>query len=638
MATADHPHQRPNRYGSIGTCTGVTRSSRAPGAAPVFQHLALLCCALLGPGASAIDFHTGEWEGLLDFTVSYGAIWRFEETDDRLIALASDGSRRDSNIDDGDLNFDRGFVSSMFRGDVQLTLIRGDLGVFVRGGVYYDPLIKDRQTERTAISSAGEDDLGYDARIKEALVSYSFTPGGLPVFLRVGRQIINWGETSFLRDGVDVVNPIDLIAVFQPATQAQDTLEPAGMLWGAVNPSETLSVEAFYQYEWVAARLPPVGAAYSSNDLLGSDGVGTFTGGGGLISDLGTDLDTLLRLPPGTLGFDDDFQQIPGAYEEKPRDGGQWGISLQQLLPGRNVSTVGLHHMRYHSRLPLITAITGSSEAVLATSQQAVDGRAAALTPAYLAQGLPADAAAVAAATAAESLTLSAYGNEAGVVVLYPEDIDMFGATFSTATLATGTLIAAEISHHRKVPVQIGLGTVFRAVYSPVLFDPEIGTTALGDYGPDEIVQGYLRLDRTQASLGLTQLFTRRLGASQVLVAVDAGWVHIHDLPDSPMLQPPGISSPDSWGYRLYASADYPGVFGGMTLSPRLAFSHDVSGITPSPYATFLEGRKSLSAGIKASIINRVIVELDYTSFFDGGDGNLLRDRDFARFRVVYAF
>lgn len=602
------------------------------------QKLAVLLIALAGRDTNAVDFHRGEWEGLLDFTVSYGAIWRFEDPDDRLIALASGGSRRDSNIDDGNLNFEKGFVSSMFRGDAQLTLIRGRFGVFVRGGAYYDHLIKDSHTDRTGISPEGEDDLGYDLRIKEALISYSLTPGGVPVFLRAGRQIINWGETSFVRDGIDVVNPLDLIAVFQPATQPQDTPEPAGMLWIAVNPSEALSIEAFYQYEWVPARLPPVGAAYSSNDLIGSDGVGTFTGGGGGLSDLGTDLDALFHLPQGTLGFDEDFQQIPGLYKDEPGDGGQWGISVQMVLPGRNVSVVGLHHTRYHSRLPLIAARTGSNAAVLATSQQAVDDRSAVLTPLYLDQGLSSEAASIAAATAAESLTLNDYSNAAGVLAIYPEDIDMFGATFSTATLTTGTLIAAEVSHHKDVPVQIDLGTVFGAAYSPVLFNPDIGTTVLGEYGPDQIVQSYLRLDRTQAALSLTQLFTRRLGASQVTVAADAGWVHIHDLPNSPGTQPAGASSTDSWGYRLYASADYPGVFGGATLSPRVIFSHDVSGVTPSPYATFLEDRKSLTAGFKANIINRVIVEIDYTSFFGGGGANLLRDRDFARFRVVYAF
>jgi hypothetical protein len=352
---------------------------------------------------------------------------------------------------------------------------------------------------------------------------------------------------------------------------------------------------------------------------------------------VGTDLDGFFNVPADTLGFDEQFLQIPTLGKDEPRDSGQWGISLQSVLSGSNAITLGLHYIRYHSRLPLFSGLTGSQEAVAGTSPEAVAIREAALLPVYLGEGLSASDAAAAARMAAEQLALSEYGNAARLRTVYPEDIDMIGLTLSTATLRTGTLIHGEISHHRDVPLQIGLGTLVSAVLSPVEFGPDRGTP-LGEYGPDEVVDGYVRLDRTQAALNLTQLFTRRLGAAQIVLALDVAWVHIHDLSSAgqPRLQAAAPVTADSYGYRLLATAQYPGVFGGATFAPRVVFTHDFDGTAPAPNATFVEGRKSLTLGTGVNVINRVTVDLDYMRFFGAGRSNLLRDRDFARFRVTY--
>ena len=600
--------------------------------------IAALVLALSGVSVHGVDFRAGEWEGLVNFDVSYGALWRFEEADARLVALASGGKRPDSNVDDGTLNFDDGLASNMVRANGQLTLIRGDFGLFVRGGAYYDYELVDQDRQRTPLSGGAEDDLGKDAVLQEAFVSYSFAPKGVPVFFRVGDQVLSWSQSTFIRDGLDIINPVDLGAALQPATQGRDAVVPQGMLWGAVSVSEAFSVEGFYQYEWKPLRLPPIGSLFSPNDLFGGGQGGSFTMGGGGVSDLGTDLDDLFALPAGTLGFDENYMQFPSLGKDEARDGGQWGLALQALLPGRNVLSLGLHYIRYHSRLPLFSGLTGSAAAVAATSPAAVAARTAKLIPVYLAEGLSGQDAAAAASFAAQELTISGYANAAGFRAVYPEDIDMIALSFSTATLRTGTLVSGEISHHRDVPFQIGLGTFFGALLSPIEFDPNLGNTPLGEYGPDEVVGGFVKLDRTQASVNLTQLFTRRLGAAQVALALDAAWVHVHDMPgmqEAP-LQASAPATADSYGYRLLATALYPGVFGSTTLSPRVVFSHDFSGTTPAPSASFVEGRKSLTLGTGVNVIDRVTVVLDYTRFFGAGRSNLLRDRDFARFRVTY--
>jgi hypothetical protein len=85
-------------------------------------------------------------------------------------------------------------------------------------------------------------------------------------------------------------------------------------------------------------------------------------------------------------------------------------------------------------------------------------------------------------------------------------------------------------------------------------------------------------------------------------------------------------------------AAQYPGVAGGVNLTPRIGFTHDVDGTTPAPLGTFIEDRKSLVVGLSGSYINRIEADLSYVSFFHGGRRNNIRDRDYLRFQLTYSF
>ena len=89
---------------------------------------------------------------------------------------------------------------------------------------------------------------------------------------------------------------------------------------------------------------------------------------------------------------------------------------------------------------------TGDAAAVAATAEPFVAARATALESVYLDEGLDPAEAALLGREAAEQLTLSNYGNEASFFVTYPEDIDLFGFSFSMSTSRTGTLFAGEIT------------------------------------------------------------------------------------------------------------------------------------------------------------------------------------------------
>ena len=597
----------------------------------------LVVLVTLAQVAHGAGFVFGETEGLIDLTLSYGALYRLEDADSDLVAIASGGRARSADIDDGNLNYEKGLASNMVRASGELAMIRNAWGFYARGSAFYDYEIEDNDRARTDLSGSQKKLVGSDAELTEAYLSLSLAPGGMPLVFRGGRQVVSWSETTFLRDGLALINPVSVVTAFQPASDLDDLRVPQGMLWGAAGLTEVFSVEAYYQYEWEPLELPPVGTLFSNLDLLGGAGLNAATFGAGEISDLGTDLDDRFMLPEGTLGFDSDFQRMPGVHRITPDDDGQYGLAVTAIRPGRNAIKGGFHYIRYHSRLPIISGRTGDLMTVAATSNAAVDARAAPLAAIYEAEGFSGAEATIMARDAAEQLTLSGYANDVSYFAEYPEDIDAFGFSFNTATMRTGSLFSGEISYHKDFPFQVAITPLLDAIFDPVLFDPDIGNTVLGDFGPSEVVSGVVHLDRTQATLEIAQIFRGRLYADQVLVQVALGWTHVDDMPgagEAPLTS----SDANSWGYRLVLAAQYTGVGGGVNLIPRIGFTHDLDGSTPAPLSTFLEDRKSLVVGLSGTYINRIDADLSYVSFFHGGRRNNFRDRDHLRFQVTYSF
>jgi hypothetical protein len=585
--------------------------------------------------SSAATFAVRDLQGLFNGRLSYGALYRVEDRDDDLIAISSDGNAQSANADDGNLNYDEGLVSSTVRATGELALFWRDFGFFGRGAAFYDFKNQANDPARTGFDSDAEKLVGSDVELREAYFNWRVRPGGTPTLIRIGQQIINWSETTFVRDGLDVINPVDLVTFLQPSSTREDLRIPQRMVWVAANVTQTFSAEAYYQYEWEPVEIPPVGWYFSNNDGVGGEGLHSWMYGDGLVSDLGTDLDDYFELPEGTLGFDEDFQRLPGRNRDKASDTGQYGAALIGFLPDSNATKIGLHYIRYHSRFPVIMGRTGDAAAVAATAEPLVAARASALESIYLGEGLDPGEAALLGREAAEELTLSRYANEASFFASYPEDIDLVGISFSTALRQTGTLLAGEISHHLDYPFQLALNPLLDTVFSPVLFDTDVGDTALGDFGPGEIIGGFQRFDRTLLTLEAAQIFRGRLWADQVLVSADLSWSAVHDLPggDEPQLT---SDDEDSWGYRVQALASYSGLLGGITIAPFVSFSHDIDGTTPAPVSTFVEDRKNFTVGLRAFYINRIVGEVRYSGFSGGGRANLLRDRDNIRFQVSY--
>jgi hypothetical protein len=592
------------------------RLSRAAGV------VGLLLALLIGARADAESFRVGEVRGLVDVSVAYGLLARVESRDKDFVGIGNGGKAASVNFDNGNLNYDKGIVSNQARVTGELTLGWRNFGAYVRGYGFYDFETELSDRERTSLSGDAEDQVGSGGALQDYYLSGSFHPGGLPIQVRIGNQVINWGETGFLRFGVDVVNPLDLVAVVIPTTTVDDVFVRQGMIWVAANLTESVGVEAFYQYDWKKAKLPPIGWFLSGDDLIGNDRIGVGFEGFGMYSDQGTDLDAAFDLPPGTLGFDKEFMLIPSAGRDKPSSQGQFGVTLQTFVSALNSAKVALHFMNYHSRLPLISGRTADALAVSFTTDAAVDDRAADLA-------LQADISFDDARAIEETLTVGRFTNETRYFAKYPENIQMLGISFSTATINTGTLVSGEVSHHFDRPIQISKEEVLIASLSPIQFTDDFAQTSLGAFGPSQTVKGYRRTGKTQVSMGLIQLLGPRLGASQTLLGFDIGYVHFDDIPRGQ------VADRDSWGYRLQGGLTYQGIFGGFNLLPRIAWIHDVDGVSAGPGAAFVEDRKTLILGLGVNYTNTWTANLSYTRVSGGKPLNILADRDFFRFNVT---
>ena len=188
----------------------------------------------------------------------------------------------------------------------------------------------------------------------------------------------------------------------------------------------------------------------------------------------------------------------------------------------------------------------------------------------------------------------------------------------------------------------------------------------LGNYAPGEVIPGFTRNKVAQLQFTATKVFgpSNWFRADQIAMVAEVGGTKVLNLPaqnvlrynsdgtdtgggpdvlsgrlNNPETQHDGFPTAFSWGYRIAARADYNNAFGtSFTLSPRVAFNHDVNGTTPGPGGNFVEDRKSLTLGVEANYLNRWSLDLSYTNYFGAGQFNLISDRDFVAFVAKYSF
>ncbi len=691
-------------------------------ATPARRPLRIAVCAALCTGgllpatATAVEFQLGGWNGSLNTTVSWGQLWRVEDPDPRLVGTANGGSSRSPNGDDGDQNYGKGPVSQTAKAISELSLDRGTYGIFVRGAAFYDWRVENEETRRTPISAAGKELSGASARLLDVFGYGRWDINGRELEVRAGRQVVNWGESTFIQGGINnAINHFDVAALRVPGSELREAYLPQEMLKLSYALTENLTAQAIVLFDWNRTEPEPVGTYFSTNDFVPRGGERVFLGFGAF-SDQGVDFRPL----GGPLI--PDFQGVGRGPTLVPSNSGQYGASLRWYLPDFSDGTeFGFYFINYHSKLPLISGRTGTQAgvgnsvgtltAVIATAQGLASGLSFNSAVAVAAQTAVARAAAaggnLSLATATQYATIAGntvlgggnvsaqatnlatheYAKTARYFTEYPEDIRLFGLSFNTQLGTTGIALQGEVSYRQDAPLQyddvellFAALTPFEAVAlgaqgipMPATCTPGLPTLTrcgqLGAFGINQLVKGWGEFDVWQAQVTATRAFPPMLGASQLVTVLEAGVTHVADFPDKlsggPVgrglrfngpgtsvsgndllagrhfgeLEPQGrFADATSWGYRLAMRLDYLSLLASWNVSPRLVWTHDVSGTTPGPGGNFVEDRYGLTIGVGASFQATWELDLSYTTFGGAGRYNELGDRDFVAATIKYSF
>ena len=638
--------------------------------------LCALTGALLAPPAAAIQFSHGELKGSFDSTFSFGGLYRLKDPDPAYYGTSNTfngvpGLQNSVNTDDGNLNYGQGWVSHLLKGSHDLELRWRNFGALARGTWYKD--FKADETRRTPLSDQAKDRVVSGAQLLDLFASAKFTVGpDMPFDLRVGRQVLSLGESTFIPNGINIVNSVDLSRLRVPGSELKEAFLPVNMVKASLGITENLTIEPFWLLEFRRNELEPAGTYFSTNDFA-TRGGSTVWLGFGSIADLNSPLGAIFR--------------------ERDREGNnfnQYGVAARVRAPGLNETEFGVYYAKYHSRSPVISArtpttaintdltgpltaafIRGGVPAAQAPAQAAaifnliVRSQTApqTLTPAEIAtlQSAPVQAA-IAGARQIALLTAAATGR---YFTEYPEGLNMFGLSFNTSIGNTGISWQGEAAYKRDVPLQIDDVELLFAALSSLA--PQFGANNqvgnfLGRYGFE--IPGYRRHDVWTAQTTLTKVFGPTLGSQQLVVLGEVGGVWA-DLPSKGVLRYDGpgtftagsqasmdgagfptfratpsdaFADKFSWGYQLLARLDYNNVFANVNLQPSIAFTHDVHGNTPLPLGNFIHGRKSVTAAVEATYRNAWSLELRYVNFFGAGRYNLLGDRDFFATTLKYSF
>ncbi len=407
--------------------------------------------------------------------------------------------------------------------------------------------------------------------------------------MRLGNQVISWGEDIFIIGGINQINAFDLRKLHTPGTQVKEILRPAPMLSINTGLTDALSAEAYYQFKWNAFRFDPVGTFFSGADVVGAGQRPAFIPS------------SLLGAPPGTFGdrgagIQNGTNVVPFEADRLPPKGQQFGLAMR-IKPKGQDAEFALYYERYHDKLPFTTLFTD---------------------PAY----------------GAFNVATIGYYNE------YGKDKDLFGASFNTKVGPVA--VGGELSYRPRDSVAIDGSVPLAGPYS--VFGDGFGTRRV-------TVRGYVEEKKYQAHL--TALYftevnsplgalVKALGAAEGTLLAEVAVTHYPDLKlgTIPYLIFPSYASPTktSWGYAAEFDLSYPHVWGTeWNLTQVTVFTHDVGGISPNTLP-FVKGRKSLFLGLNFDNSSVWKVQAGYTAFFGGGLNNIVRDRDNLAVSMSYNF
>lgn len=249
--------------------------------------LALALLSGLAGHAAAFTFQGESVSGSFDSTISAGIGIRAEGPACNLVLKGSPSAGAPGGCteamsglgDQGNLNYGRGDAFTNYLKGTHELLLKMPEDVKFMARVSW---LKDFAAPHTtgyvsggnppgvgSLTDDAREDLHFKARMLDLWVSKEFAIGEQRARVRVGNQVISWGESLFIPGGINQVNAIDIMRLSQPGTQLKEVFLPAPIVSVASGLGAGVNVEAYWQAKWNDNYYPPTGSYWSVVNGLG---------------------------------------------------------------------------------------------------------------------------------------------------------------------------------------------------------------------------------------------------------------------------------------------------------------------------------------------------------------------------------
>jgi hypothetical protein len=498
------------------------------------------------------------------------------------------------NGDNGNLNFEKhDLVHAVAKLTTDFNYSWNDYNFFVRTVAFFDANYTDfTETHNDTTLQAGTSELprqverivGIDYDILDYNIGHTFSLGERDIAVKVGGQVLNWGESSLLAlNSLNTINPPDARRLAIPGLDLKEAFRPIGMVTVGTDLIESLSAEFFYTYDWKPIQIDPVGSYFSQSDTLGDGGHHAMLSFAKAPEDAGFVIqnptpEELVRYPTGRRGFYRPLDTCSGPgscadslgllgstasrtvfrdhAEEKRRepDGGDYGVSLKVFLEDFNNGTeVAFYHANYDSRLPVASAFAAQRTCISDAA-----GTYGATGTCGAAPTLGASAATL------EPIPV----DTARLVIEYPEDIKLYGMSFNTTF--GDFAVSGEYAFRENLPIQIDTVDLTYTALQPAFPEADVNLVAVTIPGrrsafpafltgyrgfactsdanciqPGQYIAGFERFKVGQANLTVLRLIggDNPIGASQMTVLVEMGMQQVFNMPSLYELQLEGTGS-----------------------------------------------------------------------------------------------
>jgi hypothetical protein len=479
-----------------------------------------------------------------------------------------------------------------------------------------------------------EDEQKFDnIMLLDAYVYGSFNVGNTDLQLRLGNQVVNWGESVFIQ-GVNQINPIDVPAARRAGAELKEVLLPVWMAyanWGLPFGS----LEAFYQLQYNNTSVDSCGSYWSvSGTLISSNpkACGSATVLGGIMGNPASG--TLTPLVP-QLGSQPWLQAtgtyVPDTNHPQPSDSGQFGMAFR--FPIDMIDTeIGLYAMNIHNRLPLFSTVTGTNPNDIPDPYKGILTGAGYIGNDAFGPYWKSPTSALRFRNLVPGLEKAIEGAMGGAIDLkpgkafweYPEDVQVFG--ISAATNLLGWSASAELSYSTDVPVQIN-GNDFTAGGTYGIGPEANRAKKIIQKSAGTIFQGWDRFDKTQFQVNTVKTFSNVIGADTLLIVGEVGaqWNNVPDYTKG------GIRYGRGFMYGNGSGMDY-GPGDGMAAQDHISLGTLVAGNLCSPTmvgvpfftANALYNSSSLGCKNDGYVTDfawgyRLRVSADYSNVFSSG-------------------